>query len=200
MAITQPAWLGAAIAPFAIGLAVLPLPRVRVGPAVHTLGGAIADPRNLTLIAIAGGAAMLAIAAVRVIAAPSRALGAGAALLCALTVTAIVDQSRIVFARVDNGPYRARVDRGFDAVVERLNALDPSAAILAPKEIGYYYRGPSYPLEDVGDGGDAAIVRTALQPDVRIIVDTDEGPARAVRAAIDGLTIEQVGSFVLYVK
>lgn len=200
MAVRRRGALGAVLASFAVALALMPLSRLRVGPAARSVEDLLADPRTFTLLALVAGVGAVALAASRLIAAPSRALAAGAAVACVLAVTAVVEQSRVVFARADNGPLRSGVDQGFNALIARLHALDASAAILAPKEVGYYYRGASYPLEAVGYGGDAAIVRVARQPDVRAIVDTREGPARAVRDALDGLTVEQIGSFLLYVK
>jgi hypothetical protein len=197
--ITRPGTLAGALAALGVLTAVLVSPRVRVGTAAPSLDAAFLDPRNLALLVMLAGAGLIALSARRVIEAPARALCAGFALACALAVTSVIDQARVVFSPADNGPLRAGTERGFDALVRRLNALEDAPVILAPKEIGYYYRGRSYPLEAAAARGGDAVARLSARPEVRIVIDTIERPVVA-GSGVSGAEMEQVGTFRVYVK
>ncbi|HEX6322906.1 MAG TPA: hypothetical protein VFZ36_04205, partial [Vicinamibacterales bacterium] len=198
--IVRPVWLAAALAALGALTAVMASPRVRVGAAAPSLDAAMRDPRNLAALVMLAGAVLLALAARRFIEAPARAVRAGFALACALAVTSVIDQARVVFSPADNGPLRAGTEMGFDALVRRLNALEDAPVILAPKEIGYYYRGRFYPLEAAAARGPGTVARLSARPEVRIVIDTIERPVIAGPDGVPGSDLEQVGTFRVYVK
>lgn len=198
--IARPGAMTAVLAALGMLTAAMVSPRVRLGPAVPSLEAALLDPRNLSAFVMLAGAGLIALAARRFIEAPTRALCAGFALACALAVTSVIDQARVVFSAADNGPLRAGTERGFDALVRRLNTLEDAPLILAPKEIGYYYRGRSYPLETAAARGAEAVARLSARPDIRIVIDALERPVIAGPNGVPGADLEQVGTFRVYVK
>jgi hypothetical protein len=200
ISIARPRGLAVMVALLGVIAVAAASPRVRVGPVEPTLDAALRDPRNLALVLQVAGMAALALAASRVIRAPTRALAAGVTLAGALAVTSVIDQSRVIFSTADNGPLRAGTEQGFDALMRRLNGLEEAPAILAPKEIGYYYRGRSYPLETIATRGREAILEVAHRPDVRIVIDTREWPAIAGQDPVPGADLEEIGTFRLFVK
>ncbi|MDQ3171532.1 MAG: glycosyltransferase family 39 protein [Acidobacteriota bacterium] len=196
----RPVLFAAAIAAAAVTSAMLVSPRANDGIVRSTIDAALRDPRNLALAVLLAMGVAIAIVAPRLLGARGRALAAGVALLTAAGATAVIEQSRVVFSRAENGPLRAGPGEGFDELMQRLNSLEGSPIILAPKEVGYYYRGRSYPLEYIAYHGDEAVARLGRREEVRVLVDTVLRPYIADPLAIADRNVEQIGTYRLYFK
>ena len=80
------------------------------------------------------------------------------------------------------------------------NNLEGLPLILAPKEVGYYYRGRSYPLEYVAYHGDEAVARLGRRDEVRVLVDMALRPYISDPQAIADGAVEQIGTYRLNFK
>ena len=129
-----------------------------------------------------------------------RALAAAFALLIAAAGTAIVEKTRVVFAHAENGPLRAGPGHGFDELIQRLNSLEGLPIVLAPKDVGYYYRGRSYAIEHVAYLGGEAVTRLGRRDEVRVLVDTAVRPYVADPRSIADGPVEHAGTYRLYFK
>jgi hypothetical protein len=111
-----------------------------------------------------------------------------------------IDVAKLAVMAPGSSPYRAYAEPGFDETVAFLNASvsgHPGEVILAPKDIGFYFRGHHYGMEDVGDIGDIS-----TRPNVRYVVDSTLYPAVT---GLDGVMrdhslreVKHIGAFVVY--
>lgn len=141
------AWLGLCAALLA---ACLLLPALQIRPPRAAAGSlpwreSLLDPRNFVLLAV------LVLLALFVWA--SRRLGPAllAGLVAYIAIANPVSSLKVVLpGGYDRSPYRPFLDRGFAATAADLNTLyGPSAVIIAPKDMGYYFAGRHYPMETV---------------------------------------------------
>lgn len=176
----------------------LPSPRARTGPPVSSLADGLRDPRTASLAAGVLVTLAMAMASRGLAARGSRLAAAGAVALSAATALSLVDQIRVVSAPADNGPLRAGVDTGFDAVVSCLNGLDGLPVVIVSKDVGYYYRGRSIHLDDPSRV--AAIDRLSRRDDVGALVDHVERPAVSEAASVSSWPMVRVGSYRVYLK
>jgi hypothetical protein len=111
-----------------------------------------------------------------------------------------IDIAKLAVVATGSSPYRAYAEPGFDATVAFLNASlsgHPGEVILAPKDIGFYFQGHHYGMEDVADIGDIA-----TRPNVRYVVDSTLYPTVT---GLDGVMrdrsmreVKRIGAFVVY--
>ncbi|MDQ3068886.1 MAG: glycosyltransferase family 39 protein [Acidobacteriota bacterium] len=200
--VTRPRVLLVCLAGLGALVLAMPVPRVRSGHMLLSAGTALWDPRNQALLALTVAPAALALIAPRLIAAPWRATAPAFMLALCLAVSAPIEQARIVFARHDNAPLSAGVQIGFDALIARLDTLEPGAMILAQKEVVYYYRGRGFGLEAETYGGSVALLRAAHHPEVKAIVDSTLYPmlSPADIALLPPSRVETIGTYRVYVK
>src|SRR5205814_372094 len=129
-----------------------------------------------------------------------------ALLVIAAVVGNSVDAFKLMRSDDDRSPYRAFRDRGFAAVIQRLNAqLAPSEVIVAPQDVGYYFHGRYYALDVARDHeGVEAIVPLIRREGIRYGVDLAANPsvidieARFRQAGLS--ESERVGDFVVYAR
>ena len=125
-----------------------------------------------------------------------------AALAAYLLIANPIDVARLAVIAPGSSPYRPYNEPGFYATVDFLNASQrdhPNEVILAPKDMGFYFHGSHYGLEDVpaAEYGDIS-----TRPDVRYVVDSTLYPTVP---GIDGVMrdrslseVKRVGAFVVY--
>jgi hypothetical protein len=111
-----------------------------------------------------------------------------------------IDVAKLAVIAPGSSPYRAYAEPGFDATVAFLNASlsgHPGEVILAPKDIGFYFQGRHYGMEDAVDVGDIS-----TRPNVRYVVDSTLYPTVA---GLDGVMrdrslreVKHIGAFVVY--
>jgi hypothetical protein len=111
-----------------------------------------------------------------------------------------IDVAKLAFMAPGSSPYRAYAEPGFDATVAFLNASlsgHPGEVILAPKDIGFYFQGRHYGMEDVADVGGIS-----TRPNVRYVVDSTLYPTVT---GLDGRMrelslreVKRIGAFVVY--
>jgi hypothetical protein len=125
-----------------------------------------------------------------------------AALAAYLLIANPIDVAKLAVVAPGSSPYRAYNEPGFYATVDFLNASQrdhPNEVILAPKDMGFYFHGSHYGMEDVpgGEYGDIA-----TRPDVRYVIDSTLYPTVP---GIDGVMrdhslseVKHIGAFVVY--
>lgn len=198
--VTRPIALATTLAGLACLAAALASPREQIAALPASFEAGWADPRTAAVLLLALSAGAIALASRWMIQAPSRAAAAAIALVFCVGLTSVIEQARVIFSSADNGPLRAGQERGFAQVVERLNALGDQVIILAPKDVGFYYRGRSFTLEDARNRGAQAALEIAARPEVRVIVDTIQRPMIPDPARVPPAAVEEIGTFRLYVK
>ena len=122
-----------------------------------------------------------------------------------LAVAVPITTIRVVTPPLDREPFRPFYDRGFEATVEWLNREAPEGAVLlAPKDMGHYYRGRFYGLEPVlAAVGMPGAARVAALPEVRVLVDSVRYPVVADPdwfKQFGVVRVEAVGDYRIYVK
>src|SRR5260370_39986770 len=83
-----------------------------------------------------------------------------------------IDVAKLAVVAPGPSPYRACNEPGFYATLDFLKASQrdhPNEVILAPKDMGFYFHGSHYGMEDV-PGGEYGDIST--RPDVRYVVDS----------------------------
>jgi hypothetical protein len=199
---------GLALALMGLATLALPVPLVRSAGVDQTgaLLSMILDARNVSAVLLAMLAIGLSLAVSRSWRRAGRVPGGVPAALAALVaVSGAISAVRVVSAPYDRGPYRPFEDRGFMATAAYLNRVAPEgAAVLAPKDLGYYTRGRYYGLEDLLQRAPAsATAAVARRPDVRFIVDSLKYPVVLDRHLFDGVEfsrIETIGDYRVYFK
>jgi hypothetical protein len=175
-------FLAAAFALLVFHVTTVPALEVKV-PAADvvpmTLGAAIADPRNLALALTLGGFATFLAIAYRSLSGGTSMSRVAALLLTCAVVANTVGGFKLMLSPDDRSPYRPFRERGFEAMVEALNQqLAGTDTLIAPKDVGFYYRGPSYSLEATRDlGGPAVIVALIRTSAVSHAADSMINPA-----------------------
>lgn len=196
--LVRPAGFAGAIVLAGAAAAVLTSPRIRGDAAARTLDAGLHDPRNVAIAALVLMALAIALAARRLMAGPARAVTAGAAVLCAAALFSVIDQARVVTASAESGPLAAGRATGMRDVLTRLKALPADSRILAPKDIGYYYPGRSYPL-DMPYRPDQ-LHALMHRDDVRVIVDSADYPIIPAGTTFPPGDAVRIGEFRVFVK
>lgn len=197
--------LGAAL--LAVHLAAVPALEVRpAAPRSLFPGGydSLFDLRNLALAGSLAAFALFAAVARRGVEGGSR--GGRALALAAVYALAVnpVDAVKLALPADDRAPLRPFEDRGFEPLVQRLDAeLAADAVILAPKDVGWSLRCRYYPIEDVvGFEGAPRLLVLAASGRVVAVVDSDLYPLLpdpAVRARLDALgEAARIGDFTVW--
>jgi hypothetical protein len=111
-----------------------------------------------------------------------------------------IDIAKLAVMGPGSSPYRVFAEPGFDETVAFLNASlsgHPGEVILAPKDIGFYFQGHHYGMEDVADVGNIS-----TRPNLRYVVDSTLYPAKP---GLDGVMrelslreVKRIGAFVVY--
>jgi hypothetical protein len=166
------------------------------------LGQSIVNPPHVYLLLKLVAFALLLFGAWRLLRRRPRSEVWTVAAVAYLLIANPIDVAKLAVVAPGSSPYRAYHETGFDATVGFLNATQsnhPGEVILAPKDIGFYFHGSHYGLEDVAGGAVGDISR---QPDVRYVVDSTLYPTVS---GLDGLMrdrslreVKHIGAFVVY--
>ena len=205
----HPWTLAAAIAAAAIVHALLPAPQIRPGvfDLDHTsLRSALWDMRNISVAVSCmtwGSAAWLA--ARYWLTSSSRQVSLALTLTICVVVAAPITTARLAGFGFERGPMRPPQEQGFELTVAYLNRTAPDGAVIvAPKDIGYYYRGRSYGLERLlAEHGAEALSSVGREPNVMYVVDSARYPivTRPQELAAIGFDhIEHIGDFLVFAK
>jgi hypothetical protein len=204
--VTRPFLLGAAVAALAV-LQVTTIPPLEVkSPAIEGLVRSVAvaliNPRNLAFVmTLAGFAAFVAIAW-RSVASGSRQGRLAALLVACAVVSNTVNCLKVMSSPDDRSPYRPFREAGFEAMIDTINReLSPAGILIAPKDVGFYFKGRSYHLEAIRDRDAAsAVVPLIRDKGVHYAVDSRLNPAVPASWFADGglVELQRVGDFTIY--
>lgn len=204
--VTKPVLFGAAVAALAI-IHVAGMPPLQVkepSEQAVTLASGLANPRMRALLLVVIGFGVFTAVAMRAMTGRGMSRVAAALLVCAI-VANTAEAFKLMLSPDDRSPYRPFRERGFEPMVESLNdALLATDTIIAPKDVGYYFKGRSHRLDAIryekGESAvDAAIRSSHIEHAVDSAVNPVDGSDRLFRAA--GLeVVARVGDFLIYGK
>ena len=167
-----------------------------------TIASAATHPRNTALAAVVGSFAVFCLAALKALSGPTVGRVAAALIACA-AAAAVTETPKVMLAEDDRSPYRAFDERGFEDVVDRLNARASTDKLIGPKDIGYYFHGRSYALDGMRytPTGEADVVEFIRRAGIAYAVDSTKNPIQDSdtlfrRAGL--IPVEQAGDFVIY--
>ena len=167
-----------------------------------TIARAVTHPRNTALAALVGSFAVFSMAASRALSGPALGRIAAALTLCAMAASA-TETPKVMLSTDDRSPYRVFDERGFDTVVERLNARAAAGKLIGPKDIGYYFHGRSYELDGIRytPTGETDVVDVIRRREIEYAADSTKNPVQDSETLFRraGLVpVERTGDFVIY--
>jgi hypothetical protein len=193
--VERPARLGLlTVSLLAVHLACVPelqlKPAGLVDPRSRPLLEAIQDPRGVAL-----AVTLVSFGVFAAISRPGLAVAALAYLLAANPV----NQCKSALAPYDRSPLRPLPESGFRDTIAFLTSSSAAPVIVAPKDVGYYYRGPHWPLEALyAFGGEGAVRETLGSSKVTLAVDSTKFPLLTPDIAKELVVVRRIGDFVVY--
>jgi hypothetical protein len=175
-------------------------PRLSIRP-VQGLLDAARDPRNFSLLL-----SIVSFGAFAVIVRPLMR-GTFAQKATVLSVWYVVAANPVNAAKVllspdDRSPYRPLEERGFESLVRGLNArFGPTETVFVPKDVGYYFHGSHYRLEDTfARQGKDTVLKVLQSGTIAAVADSRAFPLLEpeLRAAAGLTPVEVHGDWVVY--